>query len=257
MHTVVPAHVGRAAYHLYMLEYTQAIEVGERGLEIADRTGYVAWAIHRLVPVIAEASLWVQDWKRAQHYGERLRRESERLGHQLGMAWSNACFALMQMLKGDKKGSVEGLAAAADQLDSIPFVEHAARLRRKLADALNESGDRDGAVRELRRIHDVFAKLGAQRSLDDTREKLRELGSRPPTRSTTAGFAGLTGREVEICRLVAERKSNKEIGTALGISPRTVSTHLSNIFEKLDVDSRGALTDLVRAQGLPAAVAER
>jgi DNA-binding CsgD family transcriptional regulator len=152
---------------------------------------------------------------------------------------------------------VRDLIAAAEQMEAIPFVEHAARLRRKLADALNESGDRDGAVRELRRIHDVFVKLGATRSLDDTREKLRELGSRPPTRATSAGFAGLTGREVDICRLVAERKSNKEIGVALGISPRTVSTHLSNIFEKLEVDSRGALTDLVRAQGLPVAVPER
>jgi DNA-binding CsgD family transcriptional regulator len=63
---------------------------------------------------------------------------------------------------------------------------------------------------------------------------------------------------VEIARLVAARKSNKQIGTALGISPRTVSTHLSNIFEKLDVDSRGALTDFVREHGLPeAATAER
>lgn len=254
VHTVVPAHVGRAAWHVYMHEYHEAIAVGERGLEIADRTGYVAWAIHRLVPLIAEAALWVQDWRRAEMYGERLRRESEALGHRLGMAWADACAGLMRMLQAnDKAGAVAQLASAADQLDAVPFVDHAARLRRKLADAYNESGDRESAVRELRRIHDVFVRLGAQRALDDTREKLRELGSRPPTRSTTAGMAGLTGREVEICRLVAERKSNKEIGAALGISPRTVSTHLSNIFEKLEVDSRGALTDLVRAQGLPVA----
>src|SRR6185437_11073943 len=49
----------------------------------------------------------------------------------------------------------------------------------------------------------------------------RELGARPPTRSTTQGIAGLTGREVEIIRLVAARRSNKEIGAALGISART------------------------------------
>jgi DNA-binding CsgD family transcriptional regulator len=50
--------------------------------------------------------------------------------------------------------------------------------------------------------------------------------------------------------MVASRKSNKEIGSALGISSRTVSTHLSNIFAKTGVGSRGELTDLVRAQGL-------
>ncbi|MBC8069179.1 MAG: response regulator transcription factor, partial [Deltaproteobacteria bacterium] len=55
-----------------------------------------------------------------------------------------------------------------------------------------------------------------------------------------------TGRELEIVRLVASRKSNKEIGTALGISPRTVSTHLSNIFEKMSVTSRAELADVAR-----------
>jgi DNA-binding CsgD family transcriptional regulator len=61
---------------------------------------------------------------------------------------------------------------------------------------------------------------------------------------------GLTGRETEIVRLVAARKSNKEIGAALDISPRTASTHLSHIFEKLGVGSRGELADLARREGL-------
>ncbi|NUQ94253.1 MAG: helix-turn-helix transcriptional regulator, partial [Gemmatimonadaceae bacterium] len=64
------------------------------------------------------------------------------------------------------------------------------------------------------------------------------------------GAEGLTGREIEIIRLVVARRSNKEIGVALGISPRTVSTHLSNIFEKLNVTSRGELADAAREQQL-------
>ena len=79
---------------------------------------------------------------------------------------------------------------------------------------------------------------------------LREIGARPPSRSTTSGIGALTGREVAIARLVAARKSNKEIGAALDISPRTVSTHLTNIFTKLHVASRGELTDLVRREGI-------
>jgi DNA-binding CsgD family transcriptional regulator len=66
----------------------------------------------------------------------------------------------------------------------------------------------------------------------------------------TQGIAGLTGRELEIVRLVAARRSNKEIGVALGISARTASTHLSNIFVKLGVDSRGELADRAREAGL-------
>ena len=108
----------------------------------------------------------------------------------------------------------------------------------------------DGALARKLGAHEVFAHLGAERELDATREQLRELGARPPSRSQTQGIAGLTGRELEIVRLVAARRSNKEIGTALGISARTASTHLSNIFSKLGVDSRGELADLAREVGL-------
>jgi DNA-binding NarL/FixJ family response regulator len=100
-------------------------------------------------------------------------------------------------------------------------------VRRVLAVALRDSGDRDSAIRELREAHDVFAGLGAAGSLSKIRDELRKLGVRPPARSVASGAAGLTGREMEIAQMVAQRKSNKEIGAALDISARTVSTHLS------------------------------
>jgi ATP/maltotriose-dependent transcriptional regulator MalT len=248
--SIVPAHVGRAAYHLAMGDYASAIRVGEHGLKIADRSGHVVWAIHRLMPVIAESALWANDVERASSIAERMRRQSTALGQQLGLAWADACDALVEMLRGNAAPAVEKLRGAAEALDAIPYVGDAARLRRQLARALAETGDRDGAMRELRRAHEVFAHLGAARELDATREQLRELGARPPTRSTAHGVGTLTAREVEIVRLVAARRSNKEIGAALGISARTVSTHLSNIFGKLGVESRGELADLAREAGL-------
>ena len=250
VHTIVPAHIGRAAYYLAMGDYPDAIRVGEHGLRIADRSGYVVWAIHRLMPVIAEASLWANDMERARELAARMRRESTALGQRLGLAWADACDALVELLKGDPSRSVALLRGATEALEAIPFVPDAARLRRQLARALAETGDREGATRELRRAHEVFAHLGAQRELDGTREQLRELGARPPSRTLTQGIAGLTGRELEIVRLVAARRSNKEIGAALGISARTASTHLSNIFTKLGVESRGELADRAREAGL-------
>jgi DNA-binding CsgD family transcriptional regulator len=268
VHTIIPAHAGMAAYHLAVKDYRHAILVGERGLEIADRTGYVAWAIHRLIPIICEASLWLADFDRARRYGARLRRESEQLGHTLGLAWADACEALVEMLRGEKQQSIAKLAAAADELDSIPFVADGARLRRQLARVLSDTGDREGAMRELRRVHDIFARLGAEVELNATRDQMRELGARLPSRTPGAvagvglgggvgpgGVTGLTSREIEIIQLISTRKSNKEIGSALGISSRTVSTHLSNIFGKLNVTSRGELADLVRERGLPAVTA--
>ena len=250
VHSIVPAHTGRAAYHLTMQDYEEAIRVGERGLEIADASGYVVWAVHRLMPVIAEAALWKTDDTLAQRISKRLRRDAKRLEHRLGLAWADASDALVELLRGNKERSVGMLREVAEQLEAIPYVPDAARVRRQLARALAETGDRDGAMRELRQAHAVFARLGAEPELRATREQLRELGARPPVRSLAAGAAGLTGREVEIVRLVAGRRSNKEIGVALDISSRTVSTHLSNVFAKLGVSSRGELADYARAAGL-------
>jgi DNA-binding NarL/FixJ family response regulator len=252
VHAVVPAHLGLAAYHLATQDYRHAIKVGEAGLAIADRTGYVVWAIHRLLPVVGEAALWLRDFERAARHSARMRRDAARVGHPLGLAWADACDGLVLMLTGRQAEAVPLLRGAADALDAIPMLEYGARVRRQLARALMESGAREEAARELKRAHDIFARLGAEQELDATREWLRDLGVRPPARAAVGpGAGGLTGREVEIARLVAERKSNKEIGTALKISARTVSTHLSNIFGKLGVGSRGELADRVRERGLP------
>ena len=237
-------------YYLAMSQNADAIRVAEHGLKIADRSGSLVWALHLLLPVLAEASLWANDIPRAKIIAARIRRDSVVLGQRLGLAWADACDALVEMLTGDKGKAIALLQGAVDALEAIPYIPDSARLRRQLARALAETGDREGAMRELRRVHDVFAQLGAERELEGTREQLRALGARPPTRSSSQGMAGLTGRELEIIRLVVARRSNKEIGTALGISARTASTHLSNIFAKLAVESRGELADLAREAGL-------
>ena len=78
----------------------------------------------------------------------------------------------------------------------------------------------------------------------------RELDTRLPSISKGSGAEALSQRELEITRLVARRKSNKAITKELGISPRTVSTHLSNTFQKLDIGSRGELADYAREHRL-------
>ena len=246
VHIVLPAHIGRAGYHLAIGDYQEAIRIGEAGLEIADRSGYVVWTIHRLLPIIAESSLWLRDLDRARRLGARLRQDSERLGHRLGLAWADACDALVVWLGGDPAGGAVLLRGAAEKLEAVPFVFDGARVRRQLAGRLAEIGDREGALQELRYVHDVLARLGAERELERTRAQFRELGARPPARPAGPGGAGLSGREIQIAQLVAKRKSNKSISRTLGISTRTVSTHLSNIFRKLEIASRGELADYLR-----------
>ncbi|HLL82946.1 MAG TPA: LuxR C-terminal-related transcriptional regulator, partial [Longimicrobium sp.] len=252
VHTVVPAHCGLAAYHLAAGEFAEAVRVGERGLAVADRTGYTVWAMHRVLPIMAEAYLSMGDVEGATRIGERLREDAGRLGHDLGLAWADACAAFLVWLRGDTDAGIACLRAAAERLEAVPVIPAAARLRRHFAARLRDSGRPDEALQELRRVHEVFVRLGAEGELAKTREQIRELGARPPARGEVAsGAAGLTAREAEIARLVADRKSNKTIARVLDISPRTVTTHLSNIFRKLEIGSRGELVDVVRAGGVP------
>lgn len=246
IHAVVPAHTGRAAYFRSTGDYSEAIRVGEAGLSIAERVGYLAWGIHRLLPVIAEAHLELRDLEGARRTADRLRRYSERMGHRLGLAWADACDALVAWLQGDPERAIDLIREAAEELEAIPFIHDAARMRRQLAGRLADAGHRDEAVSELRKVHEVFDRLGARPELAKTRDLFRQVDARPPLRMEGGGAGSLTGREMEIARLVAERKSNKAIAKDLDISPRTVSTHLSNIYKKLEVSSRGELTDRVR-----------
>lgn len=249
--TVVPPHIGLAAFHLATGDFREAVNVGEAGLALADRSGHRIWAVQWLLPIVMEARMRAQDFAEAAAHARRLRSDAEEFAHPLGLACATASEGLLlQYHTRDPAGAARALASAAEQFEAIPYPYFGARVRRELARTLNAGGHRDEAIRELRRAHDVFARLGATTELAQTREELRTLGVRPPARGMGIGAAGLTARELEISRMVAQRKANKEIGTALHISARTVSTHLSNIFAKLGVDSRGALADFVRQKGL-------
>ena len=56
----------------------------------------------------------------------------------------------------------------------------------------------------------------------------------------------LTAREIEIAQLVATGKRNKEVAIDLRLSRYTVETHLKNIYDKLQIQSRTELTNVVR-----------
>jgi len=67
---------------------------------------------------------------------------------------------------------------------------------------------------------------------------------------TAAWPAGLTGREVEVLRLIAAGCSNRAIAQALFISPNTVLRHVSNIFAKTGVANRAEAAAYATRQGL-------
>ena len=106
-----------------------------------------------------------------------------------------------------------------------------------------------GPLAELERAAAAFDRCGALRYRDEAERELRKLGHRVhrrtrPGKADANGLESLTGRELQVARLVVDRKTNPEIAAELFLSKKTVETHLRNIFRKLGVSSR---VELARA----------
>ena len=113
--------------------------------------------------------------------------------------------------------------------------------RYRLAEALSTAGDRATAGGPLRAALADARRLGAQPLLDDALALARRAridADAPPRRPSRPVPFGLTDREREVLALVAAGRSNGQIATALFISPKTASVHVSNILAKLGVGGR-------------------
>ena len=73
------------------------------------------------------------------------------------------------------------------------------------------------------------------------RQHVRSRERHQADRDARERYAQLSEREREVLGLIVGGLTNKEIGRALGLSPRTVETHLANLFGKLEVDSLARL----------------
>jgi DNA-binding NarL/FixJ family response regulator len=92
--------------------------------------------------------------------------------------------------------------------------------------------------------------LGAEPIADQARALARRARLvEEPAEADESGW-GLTSREVEVLRLVADGRSNGQIAEELFISRKTASVHVSNILSKLGVTSRVEAAALVHRRGL-------
>jgi len=105
---------------------------------------------------------------------------------------------------------------------------------------------------DVRRAHTMLVGLGATAVAHKVALRLRELGTpvpRGPRSTTRANPGGLTEREAEIARLLAEGRSNAEIAGTLVLSTRTVGHHVSAVLGKLGVHRRAEVAAALRESG--------
>jgi DNA-binding CsgD family transcriptional regulator len=140
------------------------------------------------------------------------------------------------------------IAAAEGRVDVVLLL----RARVRLVEALVLAGDRDAARAELAPTYDEAVRVGA----DPLRDELARLATRARiplpgvAPSAASPDSGLTARELEVLSLLADGRTNREIGEALFISPKTASVHVSNLLMKLGAANRTEAASLARDRGL-------
>ena len=126
---------------------------------------------------------------------------------------------------GDPGGALSDLRCALAGWRELGVPYQAARVQLLIADACRSLGDEDSAAFDLAAARETLEALRAAREPPQPRDA-----------------HGLTGRELQVLKLVAAGATNKAIAAQLVLSERTVDRHVSNILAKLRVSSRAAAT---------------
>ncbi|MFI6321208.1 ATP-binding protein [Nonomuraea sp. NPDC050556] len=215
-------HIG---WHLLRGEPDEALAVTERVLSRPAQSSkaMLGWRLLALIRLVCDAA----------HAAEPARADAVRV-HAANIAQTlRATGAVAEAYRVTYSGDFDAAAAAWEQLKR-PHPQSKALLRAANAAAL--AGDREGASARLRLALPLAAGLRAVPLVEEIEVLSRRVGGVPADGESTDL---LTPRELEVLRLVALGRTNRDIAGELFISAKTVSVHVSNILGKLAVSSRG------------------
>jgi DNA-binding CsgD family transcriptional regulator len=205
---------------------------GERYESAANRSPSLwAWRSQAALAIAA-----IGDQGRA---GE-LAAEELRLARELGAprALGVALRAAGLVAEGD-----EGLALLKDAVDVLAGSGAALEQARALTDfgaVLRRGGRRADARQPLREGLELAVRCGAGVLAERARDELLATGAHP-RRERLSGPEALTPSELRVARMAAAGRSNPDIAQALFLTRRTVETHLTHAYQKLDIRSRDEL----------------
>jgi DNA-binding CsgD family transcriptional regulator len=186
--------------------------------------------------------LAANDAAAARSASEELTRIAKAIDAPFLRASSAAASGAVALAEGDAASAMTQLRDACTIWRELEAPYEIARTRELTALAYRRLGDEEGAQLELEAASDTYERLGARP--DAARVASLATVSSPNVQGP------LTGREVEVLRLIAAGKTNRAIATELAISEKTVARHVSNILTKLDLPSRSAATAYAYSRNL-------
>ncbi len=188
----------------------------------------------RLLEPFVEIMLAIGDLDGARAAADELMAIAGTSGAMLLLALGARADGEVRLATRDARGALTVLRQAETRWQELEAPYESARARVQIGRACHALGDLDTASLEFDAARRVFAELGAAPDLARLEDFMGQKATTSP--------GGLSGREIEVLRLVALGRTNREIAAELGISERTVDRHVSNIYTKLDVSSRAAAT---------------
>lgn len=175
---------------------------------------------------------------------------AERLGTPYLRARARLLAGETALAAGDLDTAREACEDAIDGFTDHAAPYDAAMARLALGRALRALGRPERAETELTAAADALGVLGAARDLAVAEEELTRLRAPSDDGRQDAALTGLTEREVEVLRLVAQGLSDQQVADALVLSPHTVHRHVANIRAKLRLPSRAAAVAYAARSGL-------
>jgi DNA-binding CsgD family transcriptional regulator len=210
-----------------------------------------------LLLVLVRAAIATERLDEAHEWCAELVRHAEAMALPAGAVRGACARAEILLATGEPAEAGRVALAAAEQAGRIGARRDELAARLLAGRALAAAGDRTEAVAILRAVTVDAARGGALLWRDVAARELRRLGSRISVENRRAvGAAGprsLTARELDVARLVAEGRANKQVAAALFLSEKTVEHHLSRVYAKFGVRSRAELTAVFAREGLATA----
>jgi DNA-binding CsgD family transcriptional regulator len=171
---------------------------------------------------------------------ERLAREHLTLAERVGTPGALGAALRALALTAPRAQAIALLERAVAILAPSPMRPQHARALYDLGAALRRAGHCREARDPLRHALDLAERGSLVRLARRAREELTAAGARP-RRAALSGPGALTAAEHRVAALAAAGQTNREIAQQLFVTQRTVETHLSHAFQKLDIHSRDRL----------------